>query len=654
MINLVNQRAVTKHCELMASERTYFNNSYMKKPILLLLICCLLLMKMNTQAQHYLLPEPVSATWSKGYFLINPQTVIVTVKDKEQENLAASLNTYLKQIIGYSLKQTGTEQDKNSVQLQISKQQDAAIGEEGYHLTVSANGVNITANKTAGLFYGIQTFLQLLPPDLKTQNSTYKPQIPFVSITDYPRFAWRGLMLDVSRHFFTVQEVKKMIDEMVRYKYNLLHLHLTDDQGWRIEIKSLPELTKTGAWRVPRTGLWWERQPPQPGEEPTYGGFYTQQEIKEIIAYAGEKNVQVMPEIDVPGHSLAAIAAFPYLSCTKKNYQVNPGSRFYGIDDNALCAGNDSTYVFLDKVLTEVAALFPFKYIDIGGDECYKGFWKNCPVCQHCMQENNLKNEEELQSFFIKKVEKILQAKGKKLMGWDEILEGGIAPEATVMSWRGMQGGLAAAKQKHDVVMSPSDYCYFDLYQGDPAVEPPTYGMLRLKTVYSFEPVPDSAYASYILGGQGNLWTESVPTFRHAEYMLWPRGLALAEVLWSPKEKLDWNSFVKRTEEHLKLFEKDTINYSKSFYDPLIIPSIDTGGKLQLQFDTEIDGLDIYYTFDDTFADQFSNHYDKSDGKIHIPKDAEMLRVTTFRQGKPIGKMITVALADLEKRVKTK
>lgn len=622
---------------------------------ILLFIYCLVLINMNVQAQSALIPAPVSAIWNKGYFIINRQTDIVAANDKEQKNLVVLLNHYLKKSIGYEFKNVNRKKGKNAILLQINSRYDSIIGDEGYHLTVSSNIVNITANKSAGLFYGIQTLMQLLP--IQNMSSVQNKQgykIPAVVITDYPRFAWRGLMLDVSRHFFTMQEVKKMIDEMVRYKYNLLHLHLTDDQGWRIEIKSLPELTKIGAWRVPRTGLWWDRQPPQVGEKATDGGFYTQQDIKDIIKYAAERNVQVMPEIDVPGHSLAAIAAYPYLSCTKKNYQVNPGSKFYGIDDDALCAGNDSTYVFLDKVLTEVAALFPFKYIDIGGDECYKGFWKNCPVCQKCMKENNLKNGDELQSYFIKRVEKIIQSKGKKLMGWDEILEGGIAPNATIMSWRGMQGGIAAAKQKHHVVMSPSDYCYFDLYQGDPAVEPPTYSMLRLNKVYSFDPLPNGIDAKYILGGQGNLWTESVPTFRHAEYMLWPRAFALAEVLWTPKAKLNWNDFVKRTEENLKILDRDSINYSKSFYDAIIIPSIDTKGNLQLQFDTEIDGLDIYYTFDDTFADQFSKHYNKSEGKINIPKDAETLRVITFRRGKPIGKMITVALADLRKRVNTK
>jgi hexosaminidase len=438
-----------------------------------LVICCLLSSVQYIVAQHHVLPEPVSALWGTGDFVINSRTVITIANNEEQQGLAAFLNIYLKQSTGYSLKQVSVAPAGNSIRLLINKEYDKSIGEEGYHLNVMANTISLTANKSNGLFYGIQTLIQLLPiQNSFAEQNSHTLKIPVVSINDYPRFAWRGLLLDVSRHFFTIQEVKKMIDEMVRYKFNLLHLHLTDDQGWRIEIKSLPGLTQTGAWRVPRTGLWWNRQPPQPGEPATYGGFYTQEQIKEIVNYAATKKVQVMPEIDVPGHSLSAIAAYPYLSCTKIKYQVNPGSRFYGIDDDALCAGNDSTYVFLEKVLSEVSALFPFEYIHIGGDECYKGFWKTCLVCQQCMKDNKLKNENELQSHFIKKVEKILHKYGKKLMGWDEILEGGIAPEATVMSWRGMQGGIEAASQKHHVVMSPNNFCYLDLYQGDPAVEP--------------------------------------------------------------------------------------------------------------------------------------------------------------------------------------
>ncbi len=527
----------------------------------------------------------------------------------------------------------------------------STLGPEGYNLNVNSWGIEIIAPKTSGLFYGIQTLLQMFPSDDDCVNcEDDEIEIQCVAIEDFPRFKWRGLLLDVSRHFFTIDEIKRMIDEMVRYKYNILQLHLTDDQGWRLEIKSMPQLTSTGAWRVPRTGLWWDREPPQEGEEPTYGGFYTQEQMKELIDYALFRNVSILPEIEAPGHSLAAIAAYPYLSSTGKKYNVNPGSKFYTIDDNSICAGKETSYEYMEKVLSEVADLFPFEYVHIGGDECYKGFWKKCPDCQRRMRENGLKDENELQSYFIKRLEKILEANGKKLIGWDEILEGGLAPNAAVMSWRGMQGGITAAKEGHHVVMSPVDFAYLDFYQGDPAIEPPTYAMLRLKKVYDFEPVPEGVDPEYILGGQGNLWTESVPTFRHAEYMLWPRSLALAEVLWSPAESREWSGFVQRTEAHLARLENDDINYAVSFYDAIITPSKNDKGELIIGLASELDRVDIYYTFDNTYPDDHSPVY-KAGEELSIPKDADTFRVITYRDGKPLGRMITVSLSDLTKRI---
>jgi len=389
---------------------------------------------------------------------------------------------------------------------------------------------------------------------------------------------------------------------------------------------------------------------PQEGEAATYGGFYTQEQMKDLIEYAMFRNVNILPEIEAPGHSLAAIAAYPYLSSTGKKYNVNPGSKFYAIDDNSICAGKETSYEYMEKVLSEVADLFPFEYVHIGGDECYKGFWKKCPDCQKRMKENGLKDENELQSYFIKRLEKILEAKGKKLIGWDEILEGGLAPNAAVMSWRGMQGGITAAKAEHHVVMSPVEYAYIDFYQGDPAIEPPTYAMLRLKKVYEFEPVPEGVDPEFILGGQGNLWTESVPTFRHAEYMLWPRSFALAEVLWSPAESRDWNNFVQRTETHLTRLEQVDINYAVSFCDAIITPSKNEKGELLIELGSELEGVDIYYTFDNTYPDDHSPLY-KPGEKLPVQKDADTFRVITFRDGKPLGRMITVSIADLVKRV---
>jgi len=477
-----------------------------------------------------LIPQPVSVTQKAGKFDFSGG-VRVRVSDPSLQSAADWFTGQL----------GAMGQGKRPVVLELMKDRNM-LGKEGYALTVTPSEVRIKANEAAGAFYGLQTLLQLMSPD----GDAGGKWAPCVEITDYPRFGWRGLMLDVSRHFFTKQEVEKYIDEMVRYKFNTLHLHLSDDQGWRLEIKSLPMLTKTGAWRVSRTGRWGEFMPALADEPATEGGFYTQKDMREIIEYAKKRFVTILPEIDVPAHSLALIASYPNLSCTQLNYPVNAGFRNPTRDDNALCIGNDSVFDVLDKIFTEVAALFPCEYIHIGGDEAYKGFWANCPKCKKRMEQEHLNNVDELQSYFVKRMETMLKAKGKKLIGWDEILEGGLAPEATVMSWRGMKGGITAARMNHKVVMTPWDFCYLDLYQGEASAEPPTYGMCRLKDSYTYDPVPDSVDEKYILGGQGNLWTESVANFRHVEYMTWPRGLALAEVYWSPKSARNWDDFVSR------------------------------------------------------------------------------------------------------------
>src|ERR1041385_2284570 len=348
---------------------------------------------------------------------------------------------------------SASNSEKSNISLSLNKQADTSLHDEGYILKVTPSNITITANKAAGLCYGLQTVLQLLPPSIESTTTVQNVQwtIPCVDVKDGPRFGWRGLMLDVSRHFFTKQEVEAYIDQMARYKFNTLHLHLADDQGWRIEIKSLPQLTQVGAWRVKRTGRWGTFIPALAGEPTPDGGFYTQNDMKEIIKYAQDRFITILPEIDVPAHSLALIAAYPNLSCTQLQYSVSAGGKGYERNDNVLCVGNDSSFVMLDKIFTEIAALFPNPYIHIGGDEAYKGFWDACPKCQKRMADEHLKDVDELQSYFVKRVEKIVESKGKKLIGWDEILEGGLAPNATVMSWRGIEGGIAAAKMGHEV-----------------------------------------------------------------------------------------------------------------------------------------------------------------------------------------------------------
>jgi len=625
----------------------------MKKLILLVLIFAVTRTFGQNQELN-LIPQPVQIQQSAGDYVLTGATTIGFDSQAARptaEMLAAKLNT----ATGYSFK--AQQNSSGAIQFNLNKVPVAQIGKEGYTLVSGPQGVTITANDPAGLFYGMQTLLQILPKEIESKSPVKTAwTIPAVNITDYPRFGWRGIMLDVSRNFFTKEEVEQYIDQISRYKFNTFHWHLTDDNGWRVEIKSLPKLTSVGAWRVHRAGHFGERAQPKPGEPATDGGFYTQEDIKEIIRYAQDRHVTIVPEIDVPGHSMAAIASYPELSCTKDTAtKVNPGSSFSEwFDDgtfkmridNTLNPSDEKVYEFLDKVFTELAALFPNPYIHVGGDECYKGFWTKDAGCQALMKKMNMKSPEELQSYFMKRVETILKSKGKKLIGWDEILEGGLAPEATVMSWRGIKGGIQAAKMGHDVVMTPTTFAYLDYQQGEETVEPPLYSGLRMEKCYSFNPVPEGVDPKYILGGQGNLWTEQIPIFRHAEYMTWPRGWALAEDFWSPQEKKNWPDFIMRAEKQFERADIAGINHAYSIYDAIIDVS-KKDGKMTVEMASEAPGLDIYYTIDDTMPDSMSPKYS---APFVLPDGPVSLRVITYRNGKPIGHLITLKPDDLKRR----
>ena len=625
----------------------------MKKLIFLLLLFSLATVYGQNPAIQ-LIPQPVEIQQSEGVFVLT-KTSTIGFDSQESRKIAEMLSQKLNRSTGFSFK---PQQDKaGSIQFNLNKAPVAQIGKEGYTLVSSSKGVVITANKPAGLFYGMQTLLQLLPKEIESKTPiTITWSVPSVKITDYPRFGWRGIMLDVSRNFFTKEEVKLYIDQIARYKYNTFHWHLTDDNGWRIEIKALPRLTEVGAWRVPRFGQFGQRAEPKKGEAATVGGFYTQADIKEIIQYAQDRNITIVPEIDVPGHSMSAIAAYPELSCTKDpDTKVNPGSSFsewYNdgtfkmLIDNTLNPSDEKVYEFLDKVFTEMAVLFPNPYIHVGGDECYKGFWTKDPGCQALMKKMNMTHPEELQAYFMKRVEGILKAKGKKLIGWDEILEGGIGPEATVMSWRGIKGGIEAAKLGHDVVMTPTTFAYLDYQQGEQTIEPPIYSNLRLSKCYSYEPVPEGVDAKYILGGQGNLWTEQVVTLHHAEYMTWPRGWALAEDFWSPKESKNWANFVLRVEKQFERAEIEGVNYSPAIYDA-IINVRGKEGEMTLEMDSEVPGLDIYYTIDGAMPNIYSIKYSNP---FKLPSGPITVRVITYRNGKQIGHLVTLRPEDLKKR----
>lgn len=593
--------------------------------------------------QPALIPVPEEMTVGSGCFTLTKNAAItIETPSEELEGIARYFNEKISPATGFEV-----PVEKHG-KITFCLTDDEELGDEGYQLSVKRGDIRVTAHKPAGVFYGVQTILQLLPAEIKSQSpqEDKKWTIPCVEIKDRPKFVWRGMMLDVSRHFFTKEEVMKYIDEIAEYKLNVFHWHLTDDQGWRIQIESLPKLTEVGAWRAKRVGQWWHRDRLQPGEKPTYGGFYTHDDVKEVVAYAASRFVRVIPEIDVPGHSVAALVSYPELACTKAPESVNVGNTFFGVDENTLCVGKDFTFEFMDKVLTEVAEIFPDEYVHIGGDECFKGFWHKCPRCQARMKAENLKNEEELQSYFIHRMGDILKSKGKKLVGWDEILEGGLAPDANVMSWRGMAGGIKAAKAGHHVIMTPTNHCYLDLFQGEPSVEPDTYSMCRLSDTYSFNPLPEGVPREMVLGGQGNLWAESVPTFRQAEYMAWPRGWALAEVLWSGPAKADWEKFWPRVEQHFVRADQADINHARSMYNAIIKPYM-MDGVLQVELGCEIAGTDIYYTFDNTDPD---SHTPKYSEPLSIPKDATWLRVVTYRNGKQVGKVITLTITDLAKR----
>ena len=602
-----------------------------------------------------LIPQPAEMQQTSGTFRLSGSSTI-SYDSPEFRSQAEMLALKLSTATGFSVK--ARPGNSGNIQFRLNKTQVPQLGKEGYSLTVSSANAIISANQPAGLFYGMQTLLQLLPREVESKtrvNTSWT--IPGVKITDYPRFGWRGMMLDVSRNFFTKEEVERYIDEISRFKYNVFHWHLTDDNGWRVEIKSLPKLTEVGAWRVPRGGHFGNRTDPKEGEAATDGGFYTQADIKEVVQYAKDRFITIIPEIDVPGHSMAAVASYPELSCTgNKNIKVNPGTSFsewYGngtfrmLVDNTLNPSDEKVYEFLDKVFTELAGMFPAPYIHVGGDECYKGFWSADEGCQALMKKLNIRHVEDLQGYFMNRVEQILKSKGKKLLGWDEILEGGISPEATLMSWRGIRYGIEAAKLGHDVVMTPTAYCYLDYQQGEPTIEPPLYASLRLQKCYSFNPVPEGVDPKYILGGQGNLWTEQVATLRHAEYMAWPRGWALAEDFWSPLDKKDWPGFVQRVESQFERNDVAEVNYSKAIYDPVISTRMQNG-KMILEMSTEAPGLKIYYTTDDSMPDKYSPEYSKP---VELPEGGPVtLRVITYRNGKPLGHLITVTPENLKRR----
>lgn len=524
---------------------------------------------LNVSAQLSIVPKPLKAVAVAGSFNLTNKTVIY-VENAEARTAAKALTDKLK-IDGTILQVNDLNNTKtNDNVIFFLKTDDSALGTEGYRLSVTPNQINIRANTGQGMFYAIQSLLQLMPSDIFSTTTLRKKaawKISCAEVEDKPRFGYRGLHLDVSRHFQPVSFVKRYIDLLALHKMNTFHWHLTDDQGWRIEIKKYPKLTEIGSVRK-ETLIGNKYELPNKYDGKPHGGFYTQEQIKDVVAYAQERFVTIIPEIEMPGHALAALAAYPELSCDPtKTYEV---AKTWGVFEDVFCP-TDKTFDFLQDVLTEVMDLFPSKYIHIGGDECPKEAWKKSAFCQELIKKEKLKDEHELQSYFINRIEKFVNSKGRKIIGWDEILEGGLAANATVMSWRGTEGGIAAAQQNHDVVMTPGSHCYFDYYQADPETEPLGIGgLITLEKIYSYEPIPDVLNAEqgkHILGAQGNVWTEYMKTANHIEYMVYPRAIALAEVVWSAKGSRDYSDFITRLSTHLKRLDALKVNYSTRLYD---------------------------------------------------------------------------------------
>lgn len=578
------------------------------------------------QANYEVIPLPQEIKITTGSFVLNDRTSIVYPKDnKEMQQNANLLAKYIHQMSGKKLKVIDEPVTSNAIILATGLNADNA---EAYQLKVTQDNVTITGTSEAGTFYGIQTLRKSLPITNKGDIS-----LPAAEINDYPRFSYRGVHLDVSRHFFPADSVKRFIDMMALHNINRLHWHLTDDQGWRIEIKKRPELTTIGSKRsetvIGHNSGEYDGIP--------YSGFYTQDEAREIVKYAKERHITVIPEIDLPGHMQAALAAYPELGCTGGPYEV---WKMWGVSEDVLCAGNDKTLTFIEDVLNEIVDIFPSEYIHVGGDECPKVRWEKCPKCQARIKAEGIKGdkkhsaEEYLQSYVISRMEKFVESKGRHIIGWDEILEGGLAPNATVMSWRGMDGGIEAAKQKHNVVMTPNTYVYLDYYQSaDTDLEPDAIGgYLPLEKVYSFEPTAGISPEDqkYVIGAQANLWTEYIPTFSQVEYMIMPRIDAVADIQWSDPSKKDYQTFLPRVARMTQLYDRLGYNYGKHIFD--INASLTTNtenGTLDIAL-TKLGEGDIYYTVDGSDPTIASIKYE---GPVQINQDCEFKAIVVRPNG---------------------
>jgi len=573
-----------------------------------------------------LIPYPASYHRSCGKFHFTAATSIIT----GQGISTGDVNIFNDRLFTLYHFRLSASHPFNTKQAYLSLISDGSLPSEGYTLKVCRNKIEIRGNG-AGIFYGLQTLLQLIE-----KNNKNELFIRCCIISDYPRFSWRGMHLDVSRHFFPKEFIRKYIDFLASYKMNVFHWHLTDDQGWRIEIRKYPNLTQIGAFRN-GTLKGHAGDGRETYDTIRYGGFYTQKDIREIVSYALERHITIVPEIEMPGHAMAVLASYPQFACKGGPFEV---SKSWGVFDDVLCP-KEETVSFIKDVLSEVMEMFPGKYIHIGGDECPRVRWHNCPACQALMKTRGLKNESELQSYFISRIDSFVTSKGRSIIGWDEILEGGLAPKAAIMSWRGPEGGIEAAKQHHYVVMSPGSYCYFDYYQGNPTGEPLAIGgYTTVEKVYSYDPVPaelKTEEKKYILGAQANVWTEYISTQEHAEYMVFPRICALSEILWLSPEKKDYKNFKGRLLEHFQMLDSLKINYSKAIYEiKAEISPAKKGNGILYRLTPSFAHTRIHYTTDlsnPEISSPLSGRY------IHINRNLT-LKAAVFSQGRMKGNLL--------------
>lgn len=579
----------------------------------------------------HIIPIPNEFTMNEGVFVLDKNVSLRA--DEDLVAVAEFFNTYLKEKLGYSLKLHDTSSTKT-----INFTLDAQIeNDEGYELHIDASSIAIKAKTKKGAFYAFQTLRQFFPPSVENRmflNSEISLQNAVIK--DAPRFVYRGMHLDVSRHFFSVDFIKKYIDLLSQLKMNTFHWHLTDDQGWRIEIKQYPKLQEVAAFRD-ETLIGHYNDFPQQFDGKKYGGFYTQEEVKDIVNYAAERYITVIPEIEMPGHAQAAVAAYPELGCTGENIDV---ATKWGVFEDIYCP-SEETFTFLEHVLDEVMPLFPGRYIHIGGDEAPKTRWKACEHCQELIRKENLKDEHGLQSYFIARMEKYINSKGKQIIGWDEILEGGLAPNATVMSWRGVNGAVEAAKSGHNVILTPTSHCYFDYYQSDNADEPLAIGgYLPLEKVYSFNLIPkelSKEEEKFVLGAQGNVWTEYITSPEHVEYMAFPRAIAMAEVTWSNPFKRDYQDFAYRLSHFHKRLDAQSVNYANHLYE---IEGEIVKKNQQMVFDlqTVIKDKIIRYTTDASSPIVTSSIYTQP---IPIEKST-ILKAAVFDEKQKLGRDFTL------------